>query len=155
MHQFYSATPPQVPLSWYALWEGPDDPVLYLRSLVAKALALGVWEEKGRGNTLLQGAELDLSELFHPNTFFNALRQQTARYADNVCFYFVFIWCLLFVLHLYSVLYLLFVLHLLFVCPSVCLRLLKCSMDNLKFVCSWLSGGIAGATLSVKVRFVV
>ena len=69
----------QVPVSWYELWEGPEDPVHYLRSLVAKSLALGVWEEKGRANSLLQAGALDLSELFHPDTFFNALRQQTAR----------------------------------------------------------------------------
>ena len=69
----------QVPLSWYNLWEGPDEPTLYLRSLVAKALALRAWEEKGRAGTLLQEGALDLSELFHPNTFLNALRQQTAR----------------------------------------------------------------------------
>ena len=69
----------QVPTSWCDLWEGPDDPSLYLRSLVGKALALGAWEERGRGGTLLQGGALDLSELFHPNTFLNALRQQTAR----------------------------------------------------------------------------
>jgi len=68
----------EVPTSWCDLWEGPDDPTLYLRSVVGKALALGAWEERGRGGTLLQGA-LDLSELFHPNTFLNALRQQTAR----------------------------------------------------------------------------
>lgn len=69
-------------MSWYELWEGPDDPVMYLRSLVAKTLALGAWEEKGRANALLQGHgrdPLDLSELFHPDTFFNAFRQQTAR----------------------------------------------------------------------------
>ncbi len=66
-------------MSWYKLWEGPEDPVHYLRSLVAKSLALGMWEEKGRGNSLLEGGALDLSELFHPDTFFNALRQQTAR----------------------------------------------------------------------------
>lgn len=69
-------------MSWYELWEGPDDPVIYLRSLVAKTLALSVWEEKGRGKTLLQGqgqGALDPAELFHPDTFFNALRQKTAR----------------------------------------------------------------------------
>ena len=69
----------QIPLSWYNLWEGPDEPTLYLRSLVAKALALRAWEEKGRAGTLLQEGALDLSELFYPNTFLNALRQQTAR----------------------------------------------------------------------------
>lgn len=62
------------------MWEGPDDPVVYLRSLVAKALALGSWEEKGAAGSLLQSSSpLDLSELFHPDTFLNALRQQTAR----------------------------------------------------------------------------
>lgn len=61
------------------MWAGPDDPISYLRSLVAKSLALGVWEEKGKANTLLQNEALDLSELFHPDTFLNALRQQTAR----------------------------------------------------------------------------
>ena len=69
-------------MSWYELWEGPEDPVVYLRSLVSKSLALGAWEEKARSNSLLQGqtrSPLDLSELFHPDTFFNALRQQTAR----------------------------------------------------------------------------
>lgn len=71
----------QVPVSWYELWEGPDDPILYLRSLVSKSLALGIWEEKARANTLVGGGgALDLSELFHPDTFLNALRQQTARY---------------------------------------------------------------------------
>ena len=66
-------------MSWYSLWEGPSDAVIYLRSLVAKTLALGSWEERGHAGTLLQSGALDLSELFHPDTFLNALRQQTAR----------------------------------------------------------------------------
>ena len=69
----------QVPVSWMSEWEGPGEPALYLRSLVGKALALGVWEERGREGRLLQDT-LDLSELFHPDTFLNALRQQTARF---------------------------------------------------------------------------
>jgi len=43
-----------MPTSWCDLWEGPDDPTLYLCSLVGKALALGAWEERGCGGTLLQ-----------------------------------------------------------------------------------------------------
>ncbi len=74
----------QVPTSWYAQWEGPDDPAVYLRSLVAKALALKVWEEKAQDGSLLREAALDLSELFHPDTFLNSLRQQTARYATGL-----------------------------------------------------------------------
>ena len=67
-------------MSWLREWEGPEEPVLYLRSLVGKTLALGVWEERGREGRLLKDT-LDLSELFHPDTFLNALRQQTARYS--------------------------------------------------------------------------
>ncbi|CAI8045536.1 Cytoplasmic dynein 2 heavy chain 1 [Geodia barretti] len=68
----------EVPVSWLREWEGPEEPALYLRSLVGKTLALGVWEERGREGRVLQDT-LDLSELFHPDTFLNALRQQTAR----------------------------------------------------------------------------
>ena len=71
----------QVPVSWLREWEGPEEPALYLRSLVGKTLALGVWEERGREGRVLQDT-LDLSELFHPDTFLNALRQQTARFAE-------------------------------------------------------------------------
>ncbi len=69
----------QVPSLWYSVWEGPEDPVAYLRGLVAKTLALGSWEEKGVAGSLLKSVSLDLSELFHPDTFLNALRQQTAQ----------------------------------------------------------------------------
>ena len=47
---------------------------------MAKSLALGSWEEKGHAGKLLHGEVLDLSELFRPDTFLNALRQQSARY---------------------------------------------------------------------------
>ena len=73
-------------MSWLREWEGPEEPALYLRSLVGKTLALGVWEERGREGRLLQGT-LDLSELFHPDTFLNALRQQTARFCAQLASY--------------------------------------------------------------------
>jgi len=69
---------PQVPLSWSSHFEGPEDPIHWLRALVAKTLALGSWVEKCNSDSLLREV-LDLSELFHPDTFLNALRQQTAR----------------------------------------------------------------------------
>lgn len=68
----------QVPLSWSSRLEGPEDPVQWLRALVAKTLALGSWVEKCNSDSLLRDV-LDLSDLFHPDTFLNALRQQTAR----------------------------------------------------------------------------
>lgn len=32
----------QCPVSWQSKWEGPEDPLQYLRSLVARALAIQV-----------------------------------------------------------------------------------------------------------------
>ncbi|XP_029458286.1 cytoplasmic dynein 2 heavy chain 1 [Rhinatrema bivittatum] len=66
------------PLTWQSKWEGPEDPMQYLRSLVARALAIQTWVEKAEKQVLLSD-NLDLSELFHPDTFLNALRQETAR----------------------------------------------------------------------------
>ena len=55
------------------MWEGLEDPILYLRSLVAKSLALGSWEEKGHAGKLLHGEVLGLSKLFGPDAFLNTL----------------------------------------------------------------------------------
>ncbi|XP_048651719.1 cytoplasmic dynein 2 heavy chain 1-like isoform X1 [Marmota marmota marmota] len=66
------------PLIWQNKWEGPEDPLQYLRGLVARALAIQNWVDKAEKQILLSDT-LDLSELFHPDTFLNALRQETAR----------------------------------------------------------------------------
>ncbi|XP_019385809.1 PREDICTED: cytoplasmic dynein 2 heavy chain 1 [Crocodylus porosus] len=66
------------PLAWQNKWEGPEDPLQYLRGLVSRALAIQNWVDKAEKQTLLSDT-LDLSELFHPDTFLNALRQETAR----------------------------------------------------------------------------
>ena len=50
----------------------------WLRGLIAKCIALGGWVDRCRAGTLLPGPA-DLSELFHPDVFLNALRQETAR----------------------------------------------------------------------------
>ncbi|XP_043189481.1 cytoplasmic dynein 2 heavy chain 1-like [Amphibalanus amphitrite] len=68
----------ETPGAWQAVWEGPEDPFQYLRSLVSRTLACKRWVQKAESGTLLN-EPLDLSELFHPDTFLNALRQQTAR----------------------------------------------------------------------------
>lgn len=70
----------EVPHSWSSQWEGPEDPSTYLRTLVGKTLALGTWEEKSLKGSLLKEGPLDLSEVFKPATFLNALRQEAARY---------------------------------------------------------------------------
>ncbi|XP_075448514.1 cytoplasmic dynein 2 heavy chain 1 isoform X2 [Ascaphus truei] len=66
------------PLAWQNKWEGPEDPLQYLRGLVARAAAIQNLVEKAEKQTLLSDT-IDLSELFHPDTFLNALRQETAR----------------------------------------------------------------------------
>lgn len=66
------------PQKWTKLWDGPEDPLKWCREAVHKAMALNSWAEKVRSDSLLS-SELDLSELFQPSVFLNALRQQTAR----------------------------------------------------------------------------
>nr|BBC28429.1 cytoplasmic dynein 1b heavy chain [Yamagishiella unicocca] len=75
-----------VPGSWDAAWEGPEAPMDYCRAVVAKAVAIeGHWQrcQQPGGGGLLDGSggagPLELSSVFHPGTFLNALRQQSAR----------------------------------------------------------------------------
>uniref|UniRef100_A0A3P8WNV8 Cytoplasmic dynein 2 heavy chain 1 n=1 Tax=Cynoglossus semilaevis TaxID=244447 RepID=A0A3P8WNV8_CYNSE len=68
----------ECPLKWQNKWEGPEEPMQYLRAVVTRALAIQSWVERGSRQALLSDT-LDLSELFHPDTFLNALRQETAR----------------------------------------------------------------------------
>ena len=75
----------QSPQSWLNKWDGPEDPLLYLRGLIARAVAIQSWVERAESGRLLQDT-LDLSDLFHPDTFLNALRQQTARSVPGACY---------------------------------------------------------------------
>ncbi|KAM4627347.1 cytoplasmic dynein 2 heavy chain 1 [Polymixia lowei] len=68
----------ECPLTWQNKWEGPEEPMQYLRAVVTRALALQSWVERAGREALLSDT-LDLSDLFHPDTFLNALRQETAR----------------------------------------------------------------------------
>ncbi|XP_041850617.1 cytoplasmic dynein 2 heavy chain 1 [Melanotaenia boesemani] len=68
----------ECPLTWQNKWEGPEEPMQYLRAVVTRALAIQSWVERASRQALLSDI-LDLSELFHPDTFLNALRQETAR----------------------------------------------------------------------------
>lgn len=68
----------ETPLDWQGKWDGPEDPMQYLRGLVTRATAIQTWVDKADHGNLLRDT-LDLSDLFHPDTFLNALRQQTAR----------------------------------------------------------------------------
>eukprot|EP01013_Petalomonas_cantuscygni_P031315 TRINITY_DN574_c0_g2_i2.p1 TRINITY_DN574_c0_g2~~TRINITY_DN574_c0_g2_i2.p1 ORF type:complete len:4342 (+),score=1501.02 TRINITY_DN574_c0_g2_i2:256-13281(+) len=67
----------ETPPSWDKLWEGPEQVVRWLTLAVKKAVALETWVKKARDNSLLTSA-VRLDELFRPNTFLNALKQETA-----------------------------------------------------------------------------
>ncbi|KAE9115561.1 Cytoplasmic dynein 2 heavy chain 1 [Phytophthora fragariae] len=67
-----------VPTEWSAQWESSETVATWLRGLAMRKRALSEWQEAvGTGQLLTKG--LDLSELLHPGTFLNALRQQSAR----------------------------------------------------------------------------
>ncbi|KFM70535.1 Cytoplasmic dynein 2 heavy chain 1, partial [Stegodyphus mimosarum] len=68
----------ETPNAWQNRWEGPEDPLAYLRGAMRRALAIQTWLPKAETGQLLD-ENIDLSHLFHPDTFLNALRQQTAR----------------------------------------------------------------------------
>ncbi|OON23868.1 ATPase family protein, partial [Opisthorchis viverrini] len=72
----------ETPDSWLAEWpEGPEDPVSFLRDLVAKAIAVQNLMKLAETKQFLRANSppIDLADLFRPTTFLNAVRQQTAR----------------------------------------------------------------------------
>ncbi|CAM9131219.1 unnamed protein product, partial [Ectocarpus sp. 4 AP-2014] len=68
----------RVPPAWSCLWEGPETPQVWLTAMARKKASLSRWEAGVARGDLLD-KPIDLSNLFNPNTFLNALRQQTAR----------------------------------------------------------------------------
>ena len=68
----------EVPENWCAFWEGPDNPQDWLIKFEKKANSLLTWINRVQDGSLLS-SNLDLSDLFHPETFFNALRQKSGR----------------------------------------------------------------------------
>jgi dynein heavy chain 2, cytosolic len=68
----------EVPSSWTAMWEGPENPQSWLIQFMNKANAIVQWIERADGGKSID-AKLNLNELFHPETFLNALRQKSAR----------------------------------------------------------------------------
>ncbi len=69
----------EVPDDWYNYWKaGPEDPMQWVKALVSKTISVQTVVDKCRDGKLLSN-NLDLSSLFHPDIFLNALRQETAR----------------------------------------------------------------------------
>lgn len=63
----------QVPASWEKMFEGPTNPTSWIRSVNKKGLALSQWVQRVQKGGLLKNP-VNLSDLFHPETFLNALR---------------------------------------------------------------------------------
>lgn len=70
----------ETPVAWLKLWDGSDDPLVWLRLVASKTLALCSWLALSQADKLLR-KPLDLAELFRPDVFLNALRQQAAEHA--------------------------------------------------------------------------
>eukprot|EP00798_Chlamydomonas_sp_ICE-L_P023166 gene23167-30374_t len=68
-----------IPGVWDKIWEGPESCSDYCRAVVYRSLAIEDWVKKTASGSLLSSGPMDLSSLYHPGTFLNALRQQTAR----------------------------------------------------------------------------
>ena len=68
----------QTPQTWQDRWEGPTDPMQYLRAVISKAKAMQQLTSLTRDRELFSQT-INLSDLFRPDTFLNAFRQQTAR----------------------------------------------------------------------------
>lgn len=72
----------QVPDAWAQTWDelGLETNLgSWLRALTQRHSALGKWQHQMIDDAFCQHHALNLSDLLHPGTFLNALRQQTAR----------------------------------------------------------------------------
>ncbi|KRY19216.1 Cytoplasmic dynein 2 heavy chain 1 [Trichinella patagoniensis] len=73
----------EIPNEWLYKWPtGPKQATEFLSRLITKAKALQQWIQQLNSDTLTNGV-VDISMFFRPETFFNALRQQTARFQNS------------------------------------------------------------------------
>ncbi|KAJ3390612.1 Cytoplasmic dynein 2 heavy chain 1 [Lobulomyces angularis] len=69
----------KTPGSWLALWEeGPENPTSFMREAMQNTISVNNWREKSAQGVLLD-SPIQLSRLFNPLIFLNALRQSTSR----------------------------------------------------------------------------
>ncbi|UJR10563.1 hypothetical protein I4U23_014763 [Adineta vaga] len=68
----------ETPQTWQDRWEGPTDSLQYVRAVVSKAKAMQQIAGSIKDQDIFSQT-INLSDLFRPDTFLNALRQQTAR----------------------------------------------------------------------------
>ena len=68
----------ETPTNWLSKWSGPENPTEFIKAMVLKVNEIQKWSSKIEQGSLLK-ENIDLSDLFHPDTFLSALAQQTAR----------------------------------------------------------------------------
>ncbi|CUG87914.1 dynein heavy chain, putative [Bodo saltans] len=68
----------EVPLAWDGVFCGPERIVPWFTSLVGKAVAIQEWQALSNSSMLLK-SKVNLSSLLRPQTFLNALRQETSH----------------------------------------------------------------------------
>ncbi|KAI3384589.1 hypothetical protein SNEBB_000074 [Seison nebaliae] len=80
LHKLASALLRQeTPGLWQSKWDGPEDPMSYMKTVSTRAEFIdSKWVTAIKDSSLLNKG-IDLSELLHPETFVNALRQKIAR----------------------------------------------------------------------------
>ena len=67
----------EIPEAWTKIWEGPELPNNYLKSLGRKIKGIEYYLKNI--DNLLEKCDINLCEFLHPEAFFNALRQKTSR----------------------------------------------------------------------------
>ena len=68
-----------IPQDWSNIWDGPELPNSYLKSLGKKIKGMSNYLKNVEGDNILKKCDINLSEFLHPEAFINALRQKTAR----------------------------------------------------------------------------
>jgi dynein heavy chain 2 len=68
----------EIPSAWDGFFSGPERIIPWLTALVNKAVAIQEWQSLSLSNALLK-SKINISNLFRPQTFLNALRQESAH----------------------------------------------------------------------------
>lgn len=65
-----------IPPKWDAIYEGPENPGVYIKKVVATANNLHSYNSMVENNSI---QSICLADFLNPTTFLNSLKQQTAR----------------------------------------------------------------------------
>ena len=68
-----------VPEEWSNIWDGPEIPNEYLKSLGKKINGMSAYIKSAMNDSVLENCKVNLAEFLHPEAFINSLRQKSAR----------------------------------------------------------------------------